>query len=99
MVTTVSVINKVVPILVRQMMSINNKRLHPSRDEMIERKCNKRLLENRDERFWEIVSKWTKSLPQTSAQDKGAPNHSPSDALRLRGAHAPRVLFAAPRRK
>src|SRR3954468_5174928 len=54
---------------------VDYERLHPRRDEMVERKRDQRLLKNRDERFGEVFGERPEPHPEAGAEDKSLRDH------------------------
>ena len=67
----------------REMMGVDDKRLHPRRDQVIERESDERLLENRDERLGQLFRQRTKPQAEPGAEDEGLCNHLPNDGRDL----------------
>ena len=59
----------------RAIMGVDDERLHPGRDEMIEREGDERLLKNRDKRLRQILGQGTQPHPKPSAENKSLRDH------------------------
>src|SRR5205823_12984923 len=55
---------------VRQPVRIDDKGLHPCRNQMIERKSDQRFLKNRYERLWQVIGQRSQPFAETCGQDK-----------------------------
>jgi hypothetical protein len=62
-----------------KMMGVDDERLHTRGREVIESEGDKRFLENRDERLWQVLGQRTKPQAETGAENEGLGDHVPSD--------------------
>jgi membrane protein YdbS with pleckstrin-like domain len=68
-----------------QMVGINDKRSHSRCDQVIEHEGDQRLLENRDERFGEILGERPQPHPETGAEHESLRDHETAGVLVLCG--------------
>ena len=66
-----------------QMMGVDDERLHARGREMIEGEGDERLLENRDERFGEVLGQRTEPQAEAGAEDEGLVNHAPNECWEI----------------
>jgi membrane protein YdbS with pleckstrin-like domain len=59
----------------RAMMRVDDERFHAGGDEMIEHKCDERLLENRDKRLWQILGEGTEPGPESGTENECLRDH------------------------
>jgi hypothetical protein len=53
----------------------------PAAARLIESEGDKRFLENRDERFWQVLGQRAETQAETGAEDEGLGDHMPNDEL------------------
>ena len=64
-------------------MSVDDKRSHSRRAEMVEGEGDQRFSKNRDERFWQLLGERPKPCPEPGAKHKSLCDHLPDECRAL----------------